>query len=366
LNPINRVATSTTRSWKDSNGNFIPDCNLLNAAANGECGALANSGFGQPITTNTYDPAVLDSWNKRMYNWEFLAGVQQQVLDRVSVDVTYIRRSFGNTLVTDNLATAPSDFTQFSIVAPVDPRLPGGGGNTISGLYDVNPAKFGLTNNFTTLASNYGDVVRTWQGVDAAVSVRAMRGLTVQGGISTGSTFQNLCGLKDALPEYTRALSTPFPATSPTDPWCSFSTAWLTQVKGLGSYTVPKVGAQVSVAWQSMPGPQIAANYAVPNAAVVPSLGRSLSGSAASVTTNLVAPGTLYGERMNQVDLRFAKVFRFAGHARVSANLDLYNAFNASTVIIQNDTYSPTTTSWQTPQTVLAPRLIKLGAQIDF
>ncbi|MES1256618.1 MAG: hypothetical protein ABUS56_13465, partial [Acidobacteriota bacterium] len=301
-----------------------------------------------------------------MYNWEVLAGVQQQVLDRVSVDVTYIRRSFGNTLVTDNLAVAPSDFTAFSIVAPVDPRLPNGGGYPIAGLYDVSAAKFGLTNNFTTLASHYGDVVRTWQGVDAAVSVRAMHGLTLQGGLSTGRTFQDLCGLKDTLPEYTRALSTPFPATSPTDPWCSYGSAWLTQVKGLGSYAVPKVGAQVSVAWQSMPGPQIAANYAVPNAAVVPSLGRSLSGSATNVTTNLIAPGTLYGERMNQVDIRFAKVFRFAGHGRISANLDLYNAFNASTVIIQNDTYSPTTSSWQTPQTVLAPRLIKLGAQFDF
>ena len=366
LNPINRVATSTTRSWNDANKNFIPDCNLQLATANGECGALANSGFGQPITTNTYDPAMLNGWGNRMYNWEFLTGIQQQVLNRLSVEVTYVRRSFGNTLVTDNLATAASDFTPFSIVAPVDPRLPNGGGYTIAGLYDVKPASFGLTNNFTTLASSYGPVIRTWQGVDAAVSVRALSGLTLQGGLSTGSTFQDLCALKTALPEYTRALSTPFPATSPSDPWCSFSTAWLTQVKGLGTYAVPKVGAQISLSWQSMPGPQIAANYAVPNAAIVPSLGRSLSGGASSVTTNLIEPGTLYGERMNQVDVRFSKVFRFAGHGRLSANLDLYNAFNASTVIIQNDTYSPTTTSWQTPQTVLAPRLIKVGAQFDF
>jgi len=366
LNPATIVATSTTRSWNDANKNFVPDCNLLLPTANGECGALANLGFGQPITTNTYDPALLNSWNKRQYNKELLVGVQQQVLDRLSVEVTYLRRSFGNVLVTDNLAVAPSDFTQFSIVAPVDPRLPNGGGYTISGLYDVNPAKFGLINNFTTLASNYADVVRNWNGVDATASVRAMAGLTFQGGISTGTTYQDLCGLKTVLPEYARSLTTPFPATSPTDPWCAFGTNWLTQIKGLGSYSVPKIDTQVSVAFQSMPGPQIAANFNATNAFTQPSLGRVLSGAAANVPVNLVQPGSLYGERMNSFDLRFSKIFRFAGHGRVSGNVDVFNIFNASTVIVQNDAYSTTTTTWQQPQTVLAPRLIKFSAQFDF
>ncbi|MES1256551.1 MAG: carboxypeptidase regulatory-like domain-containing protein [Acidobacteriota bacterium] len=366
LNPANLVATSTTRSWTDSNKNFTPDCNLLNPALNGECGALANSGFGQPITTNTYDPNLLSSWNKRQFNKELVFGLQQQVLERLSLDVTYIRRWYGNVLVTDNLAVAPSDYTQFSIVAPVDSRLPNGGGYAISGLYDVNPNRFGQTNNWTTLASNYADVTRNWRGLDVLANVRAMRGLTFQGGLSTGSTFQDLCGLKSVLPEYARSLTTPFPATSPTDPYCSFQTNWLTQIKGLGTYTVPRVDVQVSAAFQSMPGPQIVANYAVPNAAIVPSLGRSLAGNAANATVNLVQPGSLYGERMNTVDLRLGKIFRFAGRGRVSGNIDIFNAFNASTVIIQNDTYATTSTTWQQPQTVIAPRLIKFSAQFDF
>jgi hypothetical protein len=366
LNPINRVAQSTTRVWTDSNKNFIPDCNLQNPLANGECGLVANTQFGQPITTLNYDPALLNSFNKRLYNKEFLVGVQQQLLDRVSLDVTYLRRSFGNYIVTDNLSVAPSDYNSFSIVVPVDSRLPNSGG-TISGLLDLNPSKVGQVNQITTLASNYGDLIRTWQGIDVLTSIRAAAGLTFQGGISSGSIHQDNCAISAALPEWTQTGGTGAfsPVTQTTGWYCNFTAPWITQFKGLGTYAIPKVGASVSVAIQSNPGPVVAANLSVSNALAAPTLGRNLSGGA--LTANLVQPGQLYGERMNNFDLRLSKSFHFAGHGRVAANLDVFNIFNASTVIVQNDTFSTTTAAtWQTPQTVQAPRLIKIGAQFDF
>ena len=33
-----------TRSWTDANRNFVPECNLLDPRANGECGAMDNAG----------------------------------------------------------------------------------------------------------------------------------------------------------------------------------------------------------------------------------------------------------------------------------------------------------------------------------
>jgi hypothetical protein len=143
-------------------------------------------------------------------------------------------------------------------------------------------------------------------------------------------------------------------------PYCHIDTAFLTQVKALGSYTVPRIALQVSAAFQSVPGPQIAANYNAPNAVVQPSLGRPLSGSN-NVTVNLVTPGTMYGERMNQLDLRFGKILRY-GRTRTAASIDVYNVFNSSAVLTESSAYA----IWRTPQVILVGRFAKITVQFDF
>jgi hypothetical protein len=75
-----------------------------------------------------------------------------------------------------------------------------------------------------------------------------------------------------------------------------------------------------------------------------------------------VPPGTLYGERTNQLDLRFTKSFRFA-QKRLSGNFDLYNALNANPVQLVVNTYGP---SWQQPSAILPGRLFKVSGQFTF
>ncbi len=355
LGALSKVVSSTTRAWTDANRDYVPQCDLISPAANGECAALANPNFGTVIPGTTYDPAVVTGWGKRPYNWEFSAGVQHQLVSRVSSEVTYFRRWYGNFFVTDNLALAPSDFDSFNITAPVDASLPNGGGNVISGLKNVKPAKFSVpTQNFVTAASNYGSQVERWNGIDFNVNVRPRGGVLVQGGVATGKTTTDNCEILAQLPELsTNGL-----------PFCHQETPFLTQVKLLASYTMPKVGILLSGTIQSIPGAVISATYNAPNAVVQPSLGRALSGGAANTPIVLFSPVDQYNERLNQVDLRIGKVLRY-GRTRTLANIDLYNLFNASTVLAQNNSYGGAT-PWLAPQTILTARFLKFTLQLDF
>jgi hypothetical protein len=108
----------------------------------------------------------------------------------------------------------------------------------------------------------------------------------------------------------------------------------------------------------------LAAYYTVPNAAVAPSLGRDLSGSAANVTVNLVPPGTMSGDRINQLDVRAAKILRH-GRSRTMVAVDIYNALNSSAGLTYNNAFVPGA-SWPRPNTLLTPRFVRIAAEVDF
>ena len=122
-------------------------------------------------------------------------------MPRVSVNVGYFRNWWGNWYVVDNRATAFSDYTPFSIVAPVDPRLPGGGGQVIGGLYNLVPSKVGPVDELAQSSKNFGDQTENWQGVDINVVARLRAGLTVQTGTSTGRRIADACAVRALLPE---------------------------------------------------------------------------------------------------------------------------------------------------------------------
>ena len=70
-----------------------------------------------------------------------------------------------------------------------------------------------------------------------------------------------------------------------------------------------------------------------------PSLGRDLSaGPNGTVTIPLIAPSTLYEDRIQQVDFRFSRTFRVS-NTRIEPQFDIYNAFNASPILAVNNTY---------------------------
>ncbi|PYR26145.1 MAG: hypothetical protein DMF92_19050, partial [Acidobacteria bacterium] len=120
----------------------------------------------------------------------------------------------------------------------------------------------------------------------------------------------------------------------------------------------PYVGANMpTIASQSLP-----ANWVVPNAVIGPSLGRPLAGGAAVAIVNLVKPGTLYGDRLNQVDLRFGKILRY-NRTRTLIALDIFNAFNSNTIDNYLPVFGP---SYLNPASITPARIAKISAQFDF
>jgi hypothetical protein len=367
FDPANASVNSTTRSWPDPNGNFLPDCDLRNIAANGECGAMANRNFGGLVVTNTPDPNWVSGWGKRPYMWQSSVSVDREITSNVSMSLGYYHTTYGNFYVLDNTLVSPTDYSPYCVTAPSDPRLPASvSGQRLCGLYDLNPNKFGLNQSIVSFAKNYGNQTEIYDGVDLSVNAR-LKKLIVTGGWNIG----------DALQTGTTAGGTAaarqnncFVVDSPQQLFnCDLKIPFQNRVKLSASYLLP-YDVQLAGVFQTNPGPTYNATVTYTNAQIQPSLGRPLSGGVASATINVVPPYSQFGDRVNQFDLRVGKIFRI-GSKRVQANVDLYNVFNLASVVNYNSTYgtygSPTAGSvFRQPTQVLDGRLVKFSFQFDF
>jgi hypothetical protein len=316
------------------------------------------------VLTNNFDPELLRGWGVRPSDWSFNVSLQQQILPRMSVEVAYARRTFSGFTVTDNLLVARPEYTEYSLTAPSDPRLPNGGGYPVTGLLDLQPGLFGRVDNFISDSRTFGEWSQYFDGVDVTVSARLRGGFTFQGGTSTGRTVADACDVRASLPELSAGLGAGLAGSnvSPTSPYCRVNYGVLTQFRGLTTYTIPRVDVQVSSVMQSKPGPMLSANYAARVAETT--LGRPFASGQQTVTVNLLEPGTRYGNRVNQFDVRLAKVLRF-GTTRTMVGVDIYNAFNSLAILTYNNTFVPGGT-WLQPQSVLTARMVKFSAEFTF
>jgi hypothetical protein len=371
-NPIGRMPVLVTRSWNDVNRDYVPNCVLETNTANGECGQINNLAFGSPTFTNSFDSGLMGGWNVRPSDWGLVASIQQQVLPRTSVEVSYSRRWLNNFTVTDNLATATGDYRPFSIVAPTDTRLGAASGATLNQLFaQTQAAATAVPNQFNTLATNFGNQYQHFNGFLLNVQSRVRSGLTLSGGLNTGKTISDNCEIRAAIPELTVGgiVSAAGPGVNAANPWCHIDTGWLTRATFLGSYIVPKVDVLVSSTFRSDQGGQLAANYLIPTALAQAGGLVGTFANNVSPTINLVQPGALYGDRVNELDFKIAKIMRFGG-MRLNAGLEIYNALNANATLTYAQTFTLTNFSgpgaWLQPTQVMTPRFFKLTAQLDF
>jgi hypothetical protein len=385
-NPITTSVNSVTRTWRDGNGNFFPDCDFSNPGANGECGPISNSFFGQnnPRAT-TFADDVLHGFGGQGNFWEWGTEVQQQIGSGITVGASYYHNWVHNFLVTDNIQQSPSDFSPYCITAPIDPRLPGGGGFPVCGLYDISAAKFNaVTNvvqhaapfvgsasgvncgyqtpgNATNVTPNGYDVCGVNDFINVTVNARLRGGIRLGGGVDTGRTNHNTCFVVNSPQQLLDCdQTTPFSAQ--------------TQVKLNATYPLPFPGEfTLSANYQDIPGPMILATYQAPNNLIAPSLGRSLGACGtltacnATASVPLIAPNTQWEPRRHQLDLKLAKSFAAGKTARLQINIGVYNVTNASPILTVNNNYGNIAgQQWLQPQSILAARTIQLSGRLNF
>jgi hypothetical protein len=371
-NPL--ALSSASLSWTDLNGDDIaqgaigcvylaPGCEMNFAQMPANFGNRA---------LNTVDPNF-----KRVYNVETTVGVQHELLPRVSVSSNWYRRTFHNLRVTDNLLVTKADYTPVSVFNPLT-------GQPFT-IYNLNTSALGRVNNYDTNAGSGRSQVYT--GVDFNVNARLPGGAILFGGFVTERTTRVICD-------------------EPDDPnmllYCDDAQndiPYRPQVKLSGSYPLPK-GIQVSATLQALPGRPIGglavtagvtpvnkisgpgygdtgspvgtnwlltrttrypANCPAPcpaGALVIPTLTNS------SLTVPLVAPGTEFLPRLNQLDLSIAKWFQL-GRTRIQGQLDVFNALNKNTDLSYRSTNAATAT-YLVPSSVLQGRQIRLGLQMKW
>jgi hypothetical protein len=359
--PRSTVVGNTTRAWTDTSGDFFPNCDLRNPAANGECGAMANSSFGTIQRRLTADPDWVTGWGKRGYSWTASASVDHELTRGIAVSAGYFRTWFGNFTVLDNKLVTPADYDPYCITAPTDSRLPAGvSSQQICGFYDIKPALFGQVDQMNSLASKFGKYSEVYNGVDVNFAARLPHRINLAGGYNIGNAVNIFLTFPGST---TSGVDRCFVVDSPQDLYhCKTANPYQGRVKLNGSIPLPW-DLQAALVYQNLPGPNYAGRLTVPTAQVATSLGRPLAGGTRTVTIDLLPTlGYYLDNRINQLDVRMSKIVK-VGSSHVQGNLDVYNFFNGSTVLNMNQVVGPT---YLQPTQILPARLFKLSLQVDF
>jgi hypothetical protein len=265
----------------------------------------------------------------------------------VSVTGGYHRRTYDNLAVTDNLNLSVNDWTPFTITAPRDERLPGGGGYPIT-MYTLNTNKIGTpTDNLRTFSTAN---TRVYNGVDLNVNARIGNRAFLLGGVTHERSASTTCDQRDN-PNSLR--------------FCDAVGPFRTMFKLNGSFLLP-YDFQISGNFTSRPGGDISATYTVTSAIAGRPIIASTAG-ASQINVNLIEPNTMFRDDITQLDLRFSRTFRF-GRYRVQGMVDVYNFFNAGTVTTVSTTFgvNPATRVWLNPQAIQGSRYLRFGGQLSF
>jgi hypothetical protein len=366
-NPL--ALSSASLQWTDSNGDDIAQGELGCAYLTTGCEinfATLPSTFGR-AQLNRVDPNF-----KRVYNVETTAGVQHELLPRVSLSANWYRRTFHRLRVTDNTLRTMSDYVPFSIFNPMT-------GQPFT-IYDVSPAAATRVDN---LDMNAGpERKHVYMGYDLNVTARLPRGGSLFGGLVTERNLRNICDEPDDpnMLLYCDDSQNDIPYRPTLKMAGTYPLVWGITVSGSFQSLAGRPAGLTTTAGNKISGPgygdtgsPVGTNFLITRTTRYPAncpapcpAGQLVAPTltSASVTVPLVAPGTEFLPRLNQLDLSFAKWFQFGGY-RVQGQADVFNVFNKNYPQAYRSTNFGTA-SYLQPSSVLQGRMIRVGLQLKW
>ena len=352
----NPLALATARlTWRDSNGDDIAQgesgCTYLTAGCEINFAQLpANFGVR---SLRTYDPETA-----RPYNLMSNIGVQHQLLPNLSVTGALVQNRFYKLPIRDNMLRTRADYAPVTVYSPVD-------GSPIT-VFNLDRAKVTQVDEVDTTATSQRKQLFT--GYEFTFNARLPGGSNLFGGTSIARNLTVTCDEPDN-PNFDR--------------FCDqreTGVPYLAQMKLAGSYPLPWFGIQLGGTFQSYPGALIgttnqlsgttwlltpttryAANCpgsCTAGALVIPTL------TEASLTVPLVAFGTEYLGRLNQLDLRVSKELTFVG-TRLEAQVEFFNVLNSDAVLTVRGTNFGTA-AYQQAAGAIQGRIVRVGAQMKW
>ncbi|MCU1382901.1 MAG: hypothetical protein JWL71_1598 [Acidobacteria bacterium] len=366
------LITTQSLSWTDLNGDDI---------AQGERGCVyKTAGCEIDFTTlpanfgvrslSTFAPDL-----KRPYQLMYNLGVSHELLPGTSVTAEWFHSDFKNLIERNNVARSAADYTLINVASPID-------GTTIP-YYNVSTAKKNAVQN---VDSNDPNLQRWYNGIELNANARLPHGIRVFGGTSTEKTISNSCSAATNDPNLLLFCD----GTKNNIPW-------VTQGKLAGTVPLPWYGITVSTALQFLAGTPIGtlpvqygvftagtgfttpngvgSNYLISPTTRYPANctgaacrpGELVVGPAlnvASVNLGVVAPGTEYTPRINQVDFAASKTVKIDGFS-FTPKLDVFNALNSDdyTSVVSSQFNANT---YLQPATVLQGRIIRVGVDVKW
>ena len=205
-------------------------------------------------------------------------------------------------------------------------------------VYNLHADKRGDVDNLDTNTTSNRDI---YTGFEFSFNARIPGGGNLFGGIDFGRETFNRCdspfdpntfrfcdttggdGEAQALAHVPNALAGSGLRGSP---------PYLAAFKMAGDYQLP-FDSVVSFVVRSLPGQERNVLWSVPRSEF-----DVVGGRTQSVRVRLNAPGSIYNERINVLDLSFGKLID-VGNARVRIGADIYNILNPDTILRQVDNY---------------------------